>query len=228
MSRRHSAEKREIIPDPKFGDVVVTKFMNSVMYEGKKSTAERIVYDALAILAERTGKEPVEALEISIKSLTPVLEVRSRRVGGATYQVPVEVPARSTVTVPVPPDLAAPRDAADELLVAAFEHETAMWFYAEPRESALTEPDLSVEVTPTEHGALVRVTTDTLVRGLTLLVDKVHPEAVVDEMLIDLLAGESTTFRVVAPVPLDAAALASAQVLRSVNQLVRPREGATS
>lgn len=157
-----------------------------------------------------------------------VRRVRYHGVEVDAVKIPVEVPARSTVTVPVPPDLAAPRDAADELLVAAFEHETAMWFYAEPRESALTEPDLSVEVTPTEHGALVRVTTDTLVRGLTLLVDKVHPEAVVDEMLIDLLAGESTTFRVVAPVPLDAAALASAQVLRSVNQLVRPREGATS
>ena len=101
MSRRHSAEKREVIPDPKYGDIVVTKFMNSVMYDGKKSTAERIVYDALAILSERTGKDPVEALEISIKALTPVLEVRSRRVGGATYQVPVEVPQRRARTLAV-------------------------------------------------------------------------------------------------------------------------------
>ena len=98
MSRRRRPEKREILPDPKFGDIVLSKFMNSVMLDGKKSTAERIVYDALAIISERTGKEPVEALENSIKILTPVLEVRSRRVGGATYQVPVEVPARRART----------------------------------------------------------------------------------------------------------------------------------
>ena len=72
---------------------LVQQVINRVMLDGKKSTAERIVYDALAILSERTGKDPVESLEISIKALTPVLEVRSRRVGGATYQVPVEVPA---------------------------------------------------------------------------------------------------------------------------------------
>ena len=93
MSRRHKAEKREVLPDPKFGDAVLSRFMNVLMYDGKKSTAERIVYDALAIIGERSGKEPVEALETSIKALTPVLEVRSRRVGGATYQVPVEVRA---------------------------------------------------------------------------------------------------------------------------------------
>ena len=101
MSRRRRPEKREILPDPKFGDVVLSKFMNNLMLDGKKSKAERIVYDALAILAERTGKDPVEALEASIKALTPVLEVRSRRVGGATYQVPVEVPQRRARTLAI-------------------------------------------------------------------------------------------------------------------------------
>ena len=101
MSRRHSAEKREIIPDAKFGDLVVAKFMNTIMYEGKKSVAEAIVYDAMAILGERSGKNAVEQLEAGIKALTPVLEVRSRRVGGATYQVPVEVPARRARTLAV-------------------------------------------------------------------------------------------------------------------------------
>src|ERR687897_615412 len=80
---------------------LVTQVINRVMQDGKKFKAERIVYDALAILSERTGKDPVEALEISIKALTPVLEVKSRRVGGATYQVPVEVPARRARTLAV-------------------------------------------------------------------------------------------------------------------------------
>jgi small subunit ribosomal protein S7 len=90
MPRRAAAGRRTIDPDPVHRSKLVQQVINKVMLDGKKSTAERIVYDALAILSERTGKEPVEALEISIKSLTPVLEVRSRRVGGATYQVPVE------------------------------------------------------------------------------------------------------------------------------------------
>ena len=94
MPRRAAAQIRPIEPDSLHRSRLVQQVINKVMLDGKKSTAERIVYDALAILSERTGKEPVEALEISIKSLTPVLEVRSRRVGGATYQVPVEV--RST------------------------------------------------------------------------------------------------------------------------------------
>jgi small subunit ribosomal protein S7 len=80
---------------------VVQQVINKVMLDGKKSTAEKIVYDALAIMGERTGKDPVEQLELSIKALTPVLEVRSRRVGGATYQVPVEVPARRARTLAV-------------------------------------------------------------------------------------------------------------------------------
>ena len=101
MPRRAPAQPRKIEPDPVHRNRLVQQVINKVMLDGKKSTAERIVYDALAILSERTGKEPVEALEASIKSLTPVLEVRSRRVGGATYQVPVEVPARRARTLAV-------------------------------------------------------------------------------------------------------------------------------
>ena len=101
MPRRAAAGRRTIDPDPVFRSKLVQQVINRVMLDGKKSTAERIVYDALAILAERTGKDPVESLETSIKSLTPVLEVRSRRVGGATYQVPVEVPARRARTLAV-------------------------------------------------------------------------------------------------------------------------------
>ena len=101
MPRRAAATIRPIEPDPLHRSKLVQQVINKVMLDGKKSTAERIVYDALSILAERTGKDPVDALEASIKSLTPVLEVRSRRVGGATYQVPVEVPARRARTLAV-------------------------------------------------------------------------------------------------------------------------------
>jgi small subunit ribosomal protein S7 len=101
MPRRAAATKRPIEPDAVFRSKLVQQLINKVMLHGKKSKAEAIVYEALAILADRTGKDPVEALEASIKSLTPVLEVRSRRVGGATYQVPVEVPALRARTLAV-------------------------------------------------------------------------------------------------------------------------------
>ena len=101
MPRRAAAAVRPIDADPVYRNRLVQQVINKVMLDGKKSTAERIVYDALAILSERTGKDPVEALELSIKALTPVLEVRSRRVGGATYQVPVEVPAPRARTLAV-------------------------------------------------------------------------------------------------------------------------------
>ncbi|MFY8039168.1 MAG: 30S ribosomal protein S7 [Bosea sp. (in: a-proteobacteria)] len=91
MSRRHSAEKREVIPDPKFGDVVVTKFMNSIMYEGKKSVAESIVYGAFDSIEARMKSGPLEVFKQALENVAPAIEVRSRRVGGATYQVPVEV-----------------------------------------------------------------------------------------------------------------------------------------
>ena len=91
MSRRHRADKREIQPDPKFGNVVVTKFMNSVMHAGKKSAAETIVYGALDIIEGKTRTSPVTVFQQALDNVMPSIEVRSRRVGGATYQVPVEV-----------------------------------------------------------------------------------------------------------------------------------------
>ncbi|MGN6304898.1 MAG: 30S ribosomal protein S7 [Mesorhizobium sp.] len=91
MSRRHSADKREINPDPKFGDLVVTKFMNAVMYDGKKSVAETIVYGALDQVQAKTKQEPVTVFHQALDNVAPHVEVRSRRVGGATYQVPVDV-----------------------------------------------------------------------------------------------------------------------------------------
>ena len=94
MPRRREVPKRKIIPDPKFKDKLVAKFTNSIMLSGKKATAESIVYGALDKIGARTGRPPVEVLEQAVKSVTPVLEVRSRRVGGANYQVPVEVPQR--------------------------------------------------------------------------------------------------------------------------------------
>ncbi|MAZ17322.1 30S ribosomal protein S7 [Oricola sp.] len=91
MSRRHRAEKREINPDPKFGDLVITKFMNAIMFDGKKSVAERIVYGAFDVIADKTKQEPVELFHQALDNVAPHVEVRSRRVGGATYQVPVDV-----------------------------------------------------------------------------------------------------------------------------------------
>jgi len=91
MSRRHRAEKREIIPDPKYGDNVLTKFMNSLMYEGKKSAAERIVYSALERIEQRAKRDAIQLFHEALDNVKPAIEVRSRRVGGATYQVPVEV-----------------------------------------------------------------------------------------------------------------------------------------
>jgi small subunit ribosomal protein S7 len=91
MSRRHRAEKREIIPDAKFGDIIVTKFMNSIMYAGKKSVAETIVYGALESIEGKVKTDPIAVFRQALENVAPAIEVRSRRVGGATYQVPVEV-----------------------------------------------------------------------------------------------------------------------------------------
>ena len=91
MSRRHAAEKREVLPDPKFGDVVVTKFMNALMYDGKKSVAEAILYGAFDRIQGKTGQDPLKLFHEALDHVKPQIEVRSRRVGGATYQVPVEV-----------------------------------------------------------------------------------------------------------------------------------------
>jgi len=101
MPRRAAAAVRPVEPDAVHRNRLVQQVINKVMLDGKKSTAEKIVYDALAILGERSGKNPVEQMEAGIKALTPVLEVRSRRVGGATYQVPVEVPSRRARTLAI-------------------------------------------------------------------------------------------------------------------------------
>ena len=91
MSRRHAAEKREVLPDAKYGDRVLTKFMNNLMVDGKKSVAERIVYSALERAQSKLKREPVEIFHEALENVKPSVEVRSRRVGGATYQVPMEV-----------------------------------------------------------------------------------------------------------------------------------------
>ncbi|MEZ0121214.1 MAG: 30S ribosomal protein S7 [Candidatus Reddybacter sp.] len=91
MPRRRVVAKREILPDPKFGNITLAKFMNHVMVSGKKSVAERIVYGALDMVEERLKSDPLEAFELALENIAPMVEVKSRRVGGATYQVPVEV-----------------------------------------------------------------------------------------------------------------------------------------
>ncbi|HRK94743.1 MAG TPA: 30S ribosomal protein S7 [Rhodospirillales bacterium] len=91
MSRRRAAEKRDILPDPKYGDMLLTKFTNGLMLDGKKSIAERTVYGALDLMEKRTRQDPLKTFHEALENVRPVLEVRSRRVGGATYQVPVEV-----------------------------------------------------------------------------------------------------------------------------------------
>jgi small subunit ribosomal protein S7 len=91
MSRRRAAEKREVLPDAKFGDIVLTKFMNTLMSRGKKSVAERVVYGALDEVQTKLKQDPVPAFHEALENVKPAVEVRSRRVGGATYQVPVEV-----------------------------------------------------------------------------------------------------------------------------------------
>jgi small subunit ribosomal protein S7 len=96
MSRRRRAEKREVIPDAKYGDTVLAKFMNSLMYQGRKSVAERIIYGAFDAIQSKTKQDPLNLFHEALRNVSPALEVRSRRVGGATYQVPVEVrPDRS-------------------------------------------------------------------------------------------------------------------------------------
>jgi small subunit ribosomal protein S7 len=91
MSRKHKAEQREVLPDPKFGDVLVTKTINSLMYDGKKSTAESIFYNALDIVEKKMGEEGIKVFKKAMNNIKPAVEVKSRRIGGATYQVPVEV-----------------------------------------------------------------------------------------------------------------------------------------
>ena len=93
MSRRRAAEKREILPDPKYKDLILAKFTNSLMFDGKKSVAEKIIYSAFDIIEKKAGQEPLKIFHEAIENVRPSVEVRSRRVGGATYQVPIEVRA---------------------------------------------------------------------------------------------------------------------------------------
>ena len=101
MARRRAAEKREVLPDAKYGDPVLTKFMNAVMLDGKKSVAERIVYGAMDKMQARTARDPLEMFHAALDTVKPTLEVRSRRVGGATYQVPVEVRPSRRLTLAI-------------------------------------------------------------------------------------------------------------------------------
>ena len=101
MPRRGTITRREVLPDPLYNSKLVTQVLNKVLLDGKKSTAEQIVYGALEIVREKTGRDPVEVMQDAIQALTPHLEVRSRRVGGATYQVPVEVPGRRARTLAI-------------------------------------------------------------------------------------------------------------------------------
>ncbi len=101
MPRRGTVTRREVLPDPVYNNKLVTQVINKVLLDGKKSVAEGIVHDALEIVRSRTGREPVDVLQEAIQALTPHLEVRSRRVGGATYQVPVEVPGRRARTLAI-------------------------------------------------------------------------------------------------------------------------------
>ena len=101
MPRRAEITPKTLDPDPVYSSLLVTQLVNRLMKDGKKGLAEQIVYDTLAVLGERTGRPPVEVLEQAIKTVTPVLEVRSRRVGGANYQVPVEVPQRRARTLAI-------------------------------------------------------------------------------------------------------------------------------
>ena len=117
MSRRHSAERREIIPDAKYGDLVIAKFMNTIMYEGKKSGAEAIVYGALEGSETKAKSDPIAVFRQALENVAPAVEVRSRRVGGATYQVPVEVRTERRQALAIRWIIAAARDRNDKPMV---------------------------------------------------------------------------------------------------------------
>src|SRR5579864_4772791 len=119
MSRRHRAEKREILPDAKFGDVVLSRFMNALMYDGMKSVAETIVYGALDVMKRRGGAQadPIRMFHEALDNVKPAIEVRSRRVGGATYQVPVEVRTDRRQALAIRWIISAARDRNDKTMV---------------------------------------------------------------------------------------------------------------
>ena len=117
MSRRHSAEKREVIPDAKYGDIILAKFMNSIMYDGKKSVAEAIVYGALDVIEQKLKNEPLQIFKQALENVAPAIEVRSRRVGGATYQVPVEVRTERRQALAIRWIISAARDRNDKTMI---------------------------------------------------------------------------------------------------------------
>jgi small subunit ribosomal protein S7 len=117
MSRRHSAEKREVIPDAKYHDVILAKFMNSIMYDGKKSSAEQIVYGAFDIIEGKLKSDPLPIFKQALENVAPAIEVRSRRVGGATYQVPVEVRTERRQALAIRWIISAARDRNDKTMV---------------------------------------------------------------------------------------------------------------
>jgi small subunit ribosomal protein S7 len=117
MSRRHRAEKREVIPDAKFGDVILAKFMNSIMYDGKKSVAEAIVYGAFEVIEQKLKSDPLPVFKQALDNVAPAIEVRSRRVGGATYQVPVEVRMERRQALAIRWIIGAARDRNDKTMV---------------------------------------------------------------------------------------------------------------
>jgi small subunit ribosomal protein S7 len=117
MSRRHRAEKREVIPDAKYHDIVLAKFMNSIMYDGKKSAAEAIVYGAFDIIEGKLKSDPMPIFKSALENVAPAIEVRSRRVGGATYQVPVEVRAERRQALAIRWIISAARDRNDKTMV---------------------------------------------------------------------------------------------------------------
>ena len=117
MSRRHRAEKREILPDAKFGDRVLTKFMNSLMVHGKKSVAEKTLYGALDQIEKKARQDPVQTFHQALENVKPAIEVRSRRVGGATYQVPIEVRADRSQALAIRWLIAAARSRSENTMV---------------------------------------------------------------------------------------------------------------
>jgi small subunit ribosomal protein S7 len=117
MSRRHSAEKRQVIPDAKYHDIVLAKFMNSIMYDGKKSAAEAIVYGAFDVIEGKLKSDPMPIFKSALENVAPAIEVRSRRVGGATYQVPVEVRTERRQALAIRWIISAARDRNDKTMV---------------------------------------------------------------------------------------------------------------
>jgi small subunit ribosomal protein S7 len=123
MSRRHRAEKRDIIPDAKYGDQVLTKFISSLMYEGKRSTAEGIIYRAMEDISKRGGADPIKVFHEALTNVRPHIEVRSRRVGGATYQVPVEVRTERAQALAIRWLIASARARSEQTMVARLARE---------------------------------------------------------------------------------------------------------